>query len=197
MRTHGIIALMAALLAPAAAGAQSYSFDVHPKFVNISFESKMEIEDIFGTTHAVKGWLKLNRKGGGKFRLEVPVASLKTGIAMRDDHLRSKMWLNAGKHPSLVFQGSSLKKLGRDRYLVSGTFSMNGKERPLRVTVHTRPIRKAMAMKLGLGKQDWVRVRGAFSVKLSDYGIKIPKMAAAKVADSWAVKISLFAKETK
>jgi polyisoprenoid-binding protein YceI len=196
MRTYGFIAIMA-VLAPAAADAQDYSFDVHPKFVNISFESKMEIEDIFGTTHTVKGWLKLNKKGGGKFRLEVPVASLKTGIAMRDDHMRSKKWLNAAKHPNLIFAGSSLKKLGRDRYLVSGTFSMNGKERPLRVTVRTRPIAKAMAMKLGLGKEEWVRVRGAFAVKLSDYGIKIPKMAAAKVADRWAVKISLFAKGTK
>jgi polyisoprenoid-binding protein YceI len=197
MRIYSTIALMAALLAPAAANAQSYSFDVHPKFVNISFESKMEIEDIFGTTHTVKGWLKLDKKGGGKFHLEVPVASLKTGLAMRDDHMRSKMWLNAAKHPNLVFEGSSLKKLGRDRYQVSGTFSMNGKERPLRVTVRTRPIVKAMAMKLGLGQEDWVRVRGAFAVKLSDYGIKIPKMAAAKVADSWAIKISLFAKESK
>lgn len=197
MKTFSAIVLLAALLAPAAANAQSYSFDVHPKFVNISFESRMEIEDIFGTTHTVKGWLKLDRKGGGTFHLEVPVASLKTGLAMRDEHLRSAMWLNAAKHPNLVFAGSSLKKLGRDRYLVSGTFSMNGKERPLRVTVRTRPIAKAMAMKLGLGQENWVRVRGAFAVKLSDYGVKVPKMAAAKVNDSWAVKISLFAKETK
>lgn len=197
MRIYSTIALIAALLAPAAANAQSYSFDVHEKFVNISFESKMEIEDIFGTSNKIKGWLKLNKKGGGKFRLEVPVASLKTGLAMRDDHLRSEKWLNAAAHPTLVFEGSSLKKLGRDRYLVSGTFSMNGKERPLRVTVRTRPIAKAMAMKLGLGKEDWVRVRGAFAVKLSDHGVKIPKMAAAKVADRWTVKISLFAKESK
>jgi polyisoprenoid-binding protein YceI len=187
---------LVALLVPAAASAKTYTFSVHPKFVNIAFESRMEIEDIFGTTHAVRGWLKLDRKGGGKFRLEVPVASLRTGIDLRDEHLRSAMWLHAARHPSLVYEGSSIKKLGRGRYLVSGTFSMHGQERPLRVTINARPIPRALAAKLGLGNESWVRLRGTFAIKLSDFGVKIPEVAAAKVNDTWKVKISLFAKET-
>jgi polyisoprenoid-binding protein YceI len=171
---------------------------VHSKFVNIAFESRMEIEDIFGTTHTIKGFLRLDKRGNAKkFRLEVPVASLRTGIKMRDDHLRSEIWLDAARHPSIVFEGSSLRHLGKGRYQVTGQFTMRGRSKQLKAVVTARRISPASASKLGLGNAEWVRVRGAFKLRLSDFGVRIPKMAAAKVNDLWSVKISLFAKRTE
>ena len=46
----------------------------------------------------------------------------------------------------------------------------------------------------GLAEGDWLRVRGQFTVKLSDFGIKVPAMAATKVNDAWTVKVSVFGK---
>jgi len=184
-----------ALLVPASAQAQTYSFNVHPKLVNIAFESRMDIEDIFGTSNKIAGWVKKDEKKKFSFKLEVPVDSLKTGIAMRDDHLRSEMWLNSAKHPAIVFEGKSVRKAGKDRYHVKGKLTMRGKSRSLKVTLRAQEIPASVAAKLGLGKADWLRVRGSFKVKLSDHGIQIPKMAAAKVSDTWTVKVSLFAKK--
>ncbi|NOZ01976.1 MAG: YceI family protein [Deltaproteobacteria bacterium] len=85
-------------------------------------------------------------------------------------------------------------------YKVSGTFTMRGKSRPLTLDVRVREIDGAKAKRLGLANSTdsaWLRVRGSFKVKLSDHGVKIPGMAAAKVNDEWTVKISLFAVEKK
>jgi polyisoprenoid-binding protein YceI len=194
IRFESWVGLAALLLAPAAARAQTYSFDVQPKLVNIAFESRMDIEDIFGSSNRIGGWLKIRERNKIHFKLEVPVDSLKTGIAMRDDHLRSETWLNAGKHPAISFEGKSVRKVGKHRYEVKGTFTLRGRKRPLKLTVQAREIPRARATKLGLGDADWLRVRGSFKVKLSDHGIRIPKMAAAKVSDTWTVRVSLFAK---
>ncbi|MBM4373269.1 MAG: hypothetical protein FJ098_16555 [Deltaproteobacteria bacterium] len=45
-----------------------------------------------------------------------------------------------------------------------------------------------------MGKVAWVRIRGEFQVRLSDFGVTIPAMAAAKVNDLWTVRVSLFGK---
>ena len=183
--------LALALALPAAAQAEEYSFDVDAKFVNISFISEMDIEDILGTSNAISGSVDLAK---GTFKLEVPVASLKTGIDMRDDHLQSEMWLDAKNHPNLVFEGTKIEDLGAGKYKLSGTFWARGTSKDLAVTVDLKKIPAAKASKFGLGEADAIRVRGAFTLKLSDFGVQIPGMAAAKVNDEWSVKISLFGK---
>ena len=182
-------ALALALAAPTAAQADEYSFDVNEKFVNISFISEMDIEDILGTSNKVSGAVDLTK---GTFSITVPVASLKTGIDMRDEHLRSEMWLDAKNNPDLVFKGSKIDDLGGGKYKFSGTFSARGKARDLAVVVDLKKIPGTKAAKFGLGDKDAIRVRGEFTLKLSDFGIQIPGMAAAKVNDEWTVKISLF-----
>ncbi len=187
------LALFALLLVPAGARAERYSFDVHEKFVNITFESRMDIEDVVGTTNKVAGFVDLS--GKGSFRFAVPVASLDTGIALRDEHLRSPHWLDVEKYPEIVFEGSSVVPAGEGKLKVSGSLKVHGVEKPLEVVVEARRIDKEQAAKLGLGEGRWLRVRGELPVKLSDFGVKIPEMAAAKVNDQWTVKVSLFGQE--
>ena len=155
----------------------------------------MDVEDIVGSSNQVKGWVKRGSAGRITFALQVPVSSLKTGIAMRDEHLRSKMWLDAAGHPNLRFKGTKARKLSRGKWRVSGHFTMRGVTKAQTVDVSVRQIPSSIASRAGLGQANWLRVRAAFSVRLSDFGIKIPGMAAAKVNDRWTVKISLFAKE--
>ena len=107
------------------------------------------------------------------------------------------MWLDAKSSPLVVFEGKKVKPLGGDQYEVSGTFSVKGVAKPLTITVQARQIPAEKAAKLGLGEENWVRVRGEFKVRLSDYGIERPEMTLAKVNDEWTVKVSLFAKEEK
>lgn len=195
MKNLHALALAAAILLPATTSAQEYSFDVDPKLVVITFESRMEVEDILGTTHKVSGMARLDPKGGS-FRIEVPVDSLRTGIDMRDQHLRSEGWLDAAKFPTVRIEGQDIRWEGDTKVRVSGTFTLHGVSKPLSVTVDVRRIPSKQGTKLGLAEGDWVRIRGEFPVKLSDFGIAIPSMAAAKVSDVWTVKVSLFGRAT-
>lgn len=195
MKTLHALALAAATLLPAMASAEEYSFDVDAKLVVITFESRMEVEDILGTTHSVSGTARLDPKGGA-FRLEVPVDSLRTGIDMRDQHLKSDAWLDAAKFPVLRFEGGDVRWEGDTKARVSGTFTMHGVSRPLSVTADVRRIPSAQGTKMGLAEGDWVRIRAEFPVRLSDFGVAIPSMLAAKVGDVWTVKVSLFGRST-
>jgi polyisoprenoid-binding protein YceI len=196
-KTHTFIALaaMGVLILPAVAKAQTYSFNVPSKLVNIAFESRMDVEDILGTTHKVAGYVKRSSSGKITFSVKVPVSTLRTGIAMRDKHLQGAMWLNAARNPNITFKGTSAKKLKKGRYRVWGTLTMRGISRPMSVDLRVRQIPSSVASRAGLGKGNWLRVRGRFTVKLSAHGIKIPGMAAAKVNDRWTVKVSLFARQ--
>lgn len=184
--------MILALALPTTVQAEEYSFDVHAKFVNISFVSEMDIEDILGTSNAISGSVDLTK---GAFNIKVPVASLKTGIDMRDEHLRSGMWLDAENNPDLVFEGAKIDDIGGGKYKVTGKFWARGEAKDLAVVIKLKKIPAAKASKIGLGDGNWIRVRGEFALKLSDFGIEIPGMAAAKVNDEWIVKVSLFGKE--
>jgi polyisoprenoid-binding protein YceI len=198
MRPYLILgALVGALSLPGLARAQTYSFDVHPKLINITFESRMDVEDILGSSRKVTGYVKRSAAGRYSFALKVPVSSLRTGIALRDKHLRSPMWLDAARHPHIEFKGNRVKYLGKGRYRVRGTLTLHGVSRPKTVVLRVRKIPASVAARAGLGKGNWLRVRGKLQVKLSSHGVKIPEMAAAKVNDRWTVKVSLFAKHKR
>src|SRR5258706_7210802 len=104
MSHASILAAAFALLAFARAAAPdetTYYVGHHPKYVNITFESEADIENIVGTTNKATGEIKADlEKGTGSVSITVTVASMKTGIDMRDEHLRSEMWLNAAKFPA-------------------------------------------------------------------------------------------------
>ena len=194
MKTLLTIVPMAALILGTAfaAQAETYKFEPNSKLVILSLESQMEIEDILGTTHSISGSADFEK---GSFDLEVPVKTLSTGIDMRDDHLRREMWLDAEKFPTIGFSGDKLKDNGDGTATLSGQFELKGVKKDLKTTVKIRRIPAAQAKKLGLGEGDWLRVRGTFPLTLSDFGVTIPEMAAAKVADTWTVKVSLFGKK--
>lgn len=193
MKITTIITAAMVLMTAQIGHATEYTFDVNSKFINISFESQMDIEDILGTTTSLSGSVVLDEPVQS-FSLTVPVASLKTGIDMRDEHLRSEGWLNSARFPDISFTGKSITKKAGDKFLIAGDFELKGIKKSMTVEADLRKIPAAAAAKLGLDDADWIRVRATFKVKLSDFGVKIPEMAAAKVSDTWTIKVSIFGK---
>lgn len=185
------------LAAPQVSRAQTYRFDVPEKLVNITFESRMDVEDILGASNQVSGEVTRQKDGRVSFHVKVPVASLRTGIAMRDEHLRSNQWLDAKQFPFIELKGASARKVGKDKWRLQGTFTLRGVSKPLEVDLTVKEIPAEVAVRAGLEKAAWIRARGEFKVKLSNHGVKIPSMVTSKVADTWTVRVSLFAKEAR
>ncbi len=190
-----VLSVLLFLVTPSLFAAETtFHFGKSGQRTNITFESETDFEVILGSTNEISGDVTADLTAGtGRLELEVPVASLRTGIAARDKHLQSKNWLNAKQFPLLSFVSSKVEKLSRGKWEVTGTFTMHGVSKEITVTVDVRSIPAAVAKKAGLEKGDWIRVNVPFELKLSDFGVKVSGRAAAKVNDTWKVRILAFA----
>jgi polyisoprenoid-binding protein YceI len=63
-------------------------------------------------------------------------ATVNTGVAVRDDHLRSADFFDVGQYPEIVFKSTAISQTAKDQYAVSGMLSMRGVEKP--VTLEAR-----------------------------------------------------------
>jgi len=55
----------------------------------------------------------------------IKTASINTGIAARDNHLRTADFFDAEKYPEISFQSSRIEKKGRE-FIAVGAFTMHG-----------------------------------------------------------------------
>lgn len=189
-----VFGILASVAGTALADVVTYQFGTSDQRANISFESVTDFETVLGSTNQVTGYVKSDlAKGKAQIELQVPVASFNTGIAMRDEHLRSAGWLDAEKYPVITFVSNGAKKSGENDWSVDGKFTMHGVTKNIEAKVNVRLIPRDVAKQAGLEAGDWLKVATTFEVKLSDYGVKIPKMAAAKVNDTWKVTFLAYA----
>lgn len=188
-----LLALLASVPA-VLAGERTYHFGVSDQRSNVTFESNTDFEIILGSTHKLEGRVVADLEAGrGNVKAEVPVASLRTGIDMRDKHLRSGKWLNAKKFPMISFVSTKASRVSGSTWEIEGTFTLHGVSKAIKVQADVREIPAAAAKKAGLEGGDWLRVVVPFEVSLSEFGVKIPSRAGAKVNDTWKVKILAFA----
>lgn len=199
MKITSIFSFIIVLAAGAAVAAPTaYHLGSASQRTTITFASETAFESILGTTQAIEGRVLADlQKGTGSVEIEIPVASLRTGIDMRDEHLRSPMWLDASAHPSIRFVSKSANRIDGDQWRIRGTFTLHGVSRELEIEAQVRPIPAATAKAAGLEAGDWIRVTAPFTVRLSEFGVKVPEMAAAKVNDEWTVRLVAFATTAK
>lgn len=142
-----------------------------------------------------KGWpnlLKINGKGAG-FTGEVHVAdnkasgvlkmnldTLKTGISLRDDHMKNK-YLNVKEFPTAELEIINVivpEKL-------KGTKPFNGK-----LTLHGVTKNVEGVVKFNGLKKDKAKIDAEFDIKISDFNIELPSFKGITVAEDVKVKVS-------
>lgn len=136
---------------------------------------------IRGESDKAYGKAELEKSVSGSISL--PIESIKTGIDMRDRHMRER-YLEAAKYPDavLTFKDLALKD-GDSTIELPALFKIHGVEKPVKVKADLHVDAKSISAK------------GHFEVNLTDYGIEIPSYAGIKVADK--VEISAEVKGAK
>jgi polyisoprenoid-binding protein YceI len=201
-------------------GGEKAMIEVNPEFANtgsvfyvndpagrdyVTFKSTAPLEDIVGTTNDITGYLVFDPASpakGGKGELQVPVASLNTGIPLRDEHLRGGVWLDAENHPMITLTINDVKNVKEVKssgefqtydVTIAGDLSMKGTsqsvEIPGRVTYleESESTKKKMAGNL-------LAARAAFDVTLADFGVTGPPNAGligTKVGESVSIEVSI------
>ncbi|HXH60872.1 MAG TPA: YceI family protein [Fimbriimonadaceae bacterium] len=158
------------------------------------FESDADFENFTGVTHKLGGQFKFDPKARtGSGEIEVDIASIDTGIPMRNEHLRSPMWFDAAKFPTAKFETTSVKHKKGDTYTVSGKLTVHGVTRNITTEADIRYIAESAATRKAMFKGDICRITCDFKVNLKDYGVMIPDMAAGKVSPSINLRLDVFA----
>jgi polyisoprenoid-binding protein YceI len=128
--------IAAALLAAAAAGsaqAQSATYAIDPTHTFVNFEIGH-----FGTSlnrgrwDRKEGTVQFDRAGRtGRVELTIDMASISTGVAPFDGHLKSADFFNVAAHPTARFVGERFVFNGDKVSEVQGTLTLMGRSNPV------------------------------------------------------------------
>ena len=200
-----IRALMFLAAVTVAAPAAAETFEVAAATSNVSFTSDALLETITGTTTGISGTIEtdLSNPSATTATIQVDVASMNTGVPMRDEHLHGADWLDAATHPNITFaidgvtvpDGTTLAHGVSVDAMVSGTLTIKGTTQdvsvPATVTYYVID-NPEVAGTYGIDN-NVLRVESAFDVTLADYGISIMAPLRTKVAETINLRIRLTA----
>lgn len=74
--------------------------------------------------------------GGARVSASIDAASIDTGVADRDGHLRSGDFLDVESFPHITFESTRIEPAGADRYKLYGELTIVGVTREVVVDVH-------------------------------------------------------------
>jgi polyisoprenoid-binding protein YceI len=149
---------------------------------SVRFISRASIEEFAGVTDGIDGYVLLDgaplslrtRVSETELYLEVDLASLDTGIGLRNRHMRDN-YLEVDDHPYAFYEGRVVRVEERSggtfRVTAGGTMSIHGVGRAMELPCDVTPV------------DEGYRARCAFQVLLSDFDIDIPKVMFLKLAN--------------
>jgi len=124
--TLATVGLLASLAAPVLAAPDTYTID--KQHTEAAFQVRHILTKVRGTFRDVDGiisWDKGNpAKSSVEFRLKT--VSIDTGVAQRDNHLRSQDFFWAEKYPEIVFVSTKIVPKGATEFEVTGNLTIRG-----------------------------------------------------------------------
>lgn len=112
---------------PAAASAGSWAIDTDHS--NVGFKVRhMMVSNVKGEFGKYSGKVEIDDKDVTKSKVEVVIdtASINTGVAKRDEHLKSAEFFDVAKYPTMTFVSKTVKKAGANKLKVYGYLTLHG-----------------------------------------------------------------------
>jgi polyisoprenoid-binding protein YceI len=165
----------------------------------IQFISDAPLETITGVTTHVTGSLSVdtNDLSTASGTINVRIASIRTGIDLRDEHLRADNWLNAERWPNATFEITRVEGASRlepnqvANLRLHGRFSLHGVTREIVANARVRfvPLNDELRSQRITG--DVIRAYATFNVRLQDYNVSVPSIVRLKVANDIRVSVTI------
>ena len=180
-----------------ATGSQVFNFEDKNGRNQVTFFSATPLEDITGTANGISGTVTFDVANFAKTlngSLIVKVASMNSGIELRDQHLKGSNWLNADKFPDIVFtikEVTNVKKSDSNKFefKVKGDFKMHGVTKEVVAEAEATYLDESeQTKKRALG--DLLGIRAKFNVKLSEFGVN-NQLVGNKVAENIEVSVNI------
>ena len=194
-----------ALLLTIKLSAQTFAVDPKDGRNQAQFISDAPFEKITGLVSGLDAVVMINpnditAKPMGK--VKVAISKIKTGIDLRDEHLRSEMWLNEAKFPNAEFQltgiknpsSISLKDGQKVKVTLLGMFSVHGITKSVEVPATLTYFKESDRTK-AKAPGNLLVANAEFSINLDDYGVKIPGMVVGKVSNEVIITVNFVASD--
>ncbi len=137
-RTSMLPAVAATLvLVPGRVARSADNFALDAAHSAVTFKiAHMGLSWTYGRFNDVAGQFTLDEQAPGKssFALNLKPDSIDTGMAKRDDHLRSPDFLNVKQFPAISFKSTKVKPVDGG-YEVTGDFTLHGVTKPITFTL--------------------------------------------------------------
>lgn len=155
---------------------------------SVKFISDAPFEDFEGTTSRIDGFVywfgsEFNESidlSQTKIHFEVELATLKTGIGMRDKDMRED-YLETDQHPYAIYEAilDSVVKIGENKFRVGalGAFEMHGVKKRKEITAEV------------IFEDNGVNIISSFQVNLKDHDIEVPKLLFLRVNEIIEVEL--------
>ena len=114
-------------------GAQATQWKIDPMHSEADFAIKhMAISTVHGSFHGLSGVITFDPANVAKSSVEatIPVDTVDTGVAPRDNDLKSPRFFDAAQFPTMTFKSTSVHKAG-DHYDVAGDLTLHGVTKPV------------------------------------------------------------------
>lgn len=95
------------------------------------------VSTVTGRFQSLQGRIELDEADISKSRVdaEIDAASVDTGVADRDNHLRSADFFDVANHPKLLFRSTRIDADGNDAGRMHGELTIRGVTRPVTLEV--------------------------------------------------------------
>lgn len=207
LRTHflpSVATLLAAgtlgLVGSASARAQARPFEIrNDGGSRAQFISDAPLETITGVSSHVTGEVRVdpNDLSSARGTVHVRIASIRTGIDLRDEHLRSDNWLDAANHPNATFEivrvegASRLQPNQSTRVRIHGRFSVHGVTRNVTANAQVRLIPLNDELRRAHINGDVIRAQASFNIQLEDYNVSVPLPVRLKVSNDIRINVTI------
>ena len=164
----GAFLLAGSLATSVAAQAQHVIYAIDPQHSQVDFGIKhMAISTVHGRFAIKEGTVDLDPADipGSSVMATIDVASVDTGEAQRDGHLRRPDFVDTSKFPTATFKSTKITKTG-DGYDVLGDLDLHGVTKP--VTLHMEPPSKGQT---AMDKKEHRGFTASTTLHRQDFGL--------------------------
>jgi polyisoprenoid-binding protein YceI len=189
-----------------ARGVKTFYVDTAAGRNQISIFSESTIEDFTVVCNEVSGQWQFNPQNVEQMKgqYSIKVEDLRTGIDLRDHHLRGPDWLDAAKSPLVtvaVERAEGAKKVAANTASMTlvAKCSVHGVTHDVKIPATVTYLDQTPKT-MERVKGDLMRIRAEFKIKLSDYKVTGPPgsdVIGLKVADTLPIKVSIFGSTEK
>ena len=117
---------------------QAATWQIDPDHSSFQFKVRhLMVSNVKGDFTKVKGAVTMDDKDISNLNVELTIdaASVNTGHAKRDEHLRGSDFFDVAKYPTITFVSKKVIKDGPDRLKVTGDLTLHGVTREVTVNV--------------------------------------------------------------